>query len=84
MTTGRIIATKAHPLACNCDIDVYADHPGDVYECQECGRTWVSVNGWGRWRIEFKSERRRRLGLRWWQRTPPITPPKASETGRHS
>ena len=82
MSEGGIIARRAHPLACQCVIDVYADHPGDVYECGDCGRTWVSVNGSGRWRIEFKSERRRRLGLRWWQRTPPVTPPDPDGKGK--
>lgn len=42
---------------------------GEVATCEECGRTAVCL-GSDRWRPETTAERRRRLGLRWWQRTP--------------
>ncbi len=49
------------------------EYPKDtVWEC-DCGRRWVSEGprpwdlGPG-WRLERRGERRRRLGLRWWQR----------------
>lgn len=43
---------------------------GEVATCGECGRTAVCLGVDG-WRPETTTERRRRLGLRWWQRTPP-------------
>lgn len=50
-------------------------HPaGTVWRC-DCGRHWVSLGardryspGFCEWRPETRRERRRRLGLRWWQR----------------
>lgn len=53
------------------------DYPkGTVWRCGNCGQHWVSQGaldaglhaGIVGWRRESRWERRRRLGLRWWQR----------------
>lgn len=52
-----------------------SDFPaGTVWAC-DCGQHWVSLGepdpyspGFCEWRKETRRERRRRLGLRWWQR----------------
>lgn len=46
---------------------------GTVWRCDNCKRHWVSLGqvfrpGVCGWRPEFRRERRRRLGLKWWQR----------------
>lgn len=50
---------------------------GTVWRC-DCGRHWVSLGapnryspGFCEWRPESRGERRRRLGLRWWQKEQP-------------
>lgn len=51
---------------------------GTVWECAECKATWkvrnshdrqLGLSGDSAWRRESRRERRKRLGLHWWQRS---------------
>lgn len=64
--------------ACTYGIPEFPER-GEVAACEDCGRTWVALSC-TTWRRETTTERRRRLGLRWWQRTPPWNAPGGGDS----
>ena len=75
---GHVFAGMPAPAGCHGTPPSPSEYPkGTVWECS-CGQFWVSRGaprwpdiyrpGVCLWRRESRRERRRRLGLRWWQR----------------
>jgi hypothetical protein len=65
--SGRIIYRRPRPHECVFPVATSPDlHTGDVWQCDDCARTWCYKDSWnwpGHWTVETNKQRRARGAL---------------------